>query len=101
MREDSQDAISVLFYYDGAQHYARPVRLSWHGDEYELGPVQFWHTTSQNGVTLHHYTLSDKKRQHVFRLVLETDNLTWQLEAHSDHYPVSVQPLPRLVGVLS
>lgn len=101
MREDSANTVSVLFYYDAQEHYARPVRLAWRSDEYELGPVQFWHTTRRGGLTTHHYTLSDKKQQHVFRLALETDNLTWKLEGHVSHERRAGQSLSQLVGALS
>ena len=101
MRENSSN-VSVLFYYDGAQNYARPVRLLWRGDEYELDTVQFWHTTHHKSGLMHHYTLSDKKRQFVFRLALETDNLTWRLESFERVEPQPTVSLRgRLAGALS
>jgi len=71
--------IDVLFSFDGRERYARPVRLSWNGDDYELGGVQFWYAEHRGGTLVHHYTLSDTAHEYVFELALETENLTWQL----------------------
>jgi len=68
-----------LFSFDGRERYARPVRLSWNGDDYELGGVQFWYAEHRGGTLVHHYTLSDTAHEYVFELALETENLTWQL----------------------
>ncbi len=77
---ESQKIVSVLFFYDAEDTYARPVSMRWCGREYRLAPVQFWHTTHRNNKLVHHYTVSDIDNEYTFTLALETDNLTWQLE---------------------
>ena len=72
--------VSVLFYYDGAQEYARPIRLLWKNIEYELDSVQFWYATHHDDKLVHHYTLTDLGNRYTFQLALETENLTWKLE---------------------
>jgi hypothetical protein len=82
MRESTtvKNRVSVLFYYDGDDDYARPVRLMWRGREYDLGPVKFWHTTNRGSQLQHHYTVSDLENDLTFQLAMETENLTWTLE---------------------
>ncbi len=84
MRQRFNETISVLFYFDGNEQYARPVRLLWQSDEYELGNVQFWHTTQTKESLVHHYRLSDINSTYQFELSLETENLTWRLESYQE-----------------
>lgn len=86
--------VNVLFLYDGERQYAHPVRLFWRGQEYRLGPVQFWHTTNQHGINVHHYTIGDSLNRYVFQLAIETDNLTWKLESYAE---TETGPSPRPV----
>lgn len=72
--------IDVMFYYSGRDKYARPVSLTWDGQDYSLGGVQFWYTEQCNGVAVHHYQVGDETGDLTFYLSLETDNLTWRLE---------------------
>lgn len=95
------DDVNVLFLYDGERKYAHPVRLFWKGREFKLGIVQFWHTTSNNGVNVHHYTISDVDDEFTFLLAVETDNLTWTLESYAEHEEKGArQPIfrPKLIG---
>jgi hypothetical protein len=81
MSENTQSTpVSVLFYYDGEQQYAHPVRLFWQKKEYELGGVQFWYSQTKNKKLVHRYTVSDKQGDYTFQLSLETENLTWALD---------------------
>jgi hypothetical protein len=99
---NSSHAVDVLFYFDGNEQYARPVRLSYDGQEYELGGVQFWYAEHRGGARVHHYTLSDTANTRTFELALETENLTWTLVSASDE-DRSARPVRRfnLVGALS
>lgn len=106
MRESSTNnqRVSVLFYYDGDEEYARPVRLMWRGHEYELGPVKFWHTTNHDKQLLHHYSISDIDNELTFQLAMETENLTWTLERVSQQDEVFVPtaaPAGQLIGALA
>lgn len=79
MKEYVSNRISVLFFYDGDEDYARPARLLWQDHEYELAPVKFWHSTHRDGRLLHHYMLSDVDYEYTFQLVLDTETMTWRL----------------------
>lgn len=81
MSEFESRKVSVLFYYDGEEQYAHPVRLFWNSREYTLGVVQFWYTEKQGCHHVHHYTVSDADGDFTFQLRLETENLTWTLES--------------------
>ena len=100
MKEHGSNRISVLFFYDGDEDYARPARLLWHGQEYDLGPVKFWHSTHHGDQLRHHYTLSDVNYEFTFQLVLETETLTWRLEraTQADETPMMrLRPAQRYV----
>lgn len=80
--------VDVLFSYNGRDQYARPVRLTWNGEEYWLGGVQFWYAEHKAGVLVHHYRVGDESGEYTFELSLETENLTWSLDK-------AVEPAPR------
>lgn len=74
------EVVDVLFSFDGKDQYARPVRVTWQGEEYWLGGVQFWYAEHRQGVLVHHYRVSDESGEYTFELSLETENLTWSLD---------------------
>lgn len=80
MHEYVQSRVSVLFFYDGEEDFARPVRLLWQGREFELGTVKFWHTTHHGERLDHHYTVSDTDMEFNFQLSLNTESMTWVLQ---------------------
>lgn len=74
-------SINVMFYYDGAEQYAHPIEVSWQGQSYRLGSVEFWYTERHQDGFAHHYTVPTDDGELVFKLRLETKNLVWTLEA--------------------
>lgn len=78
--KNEKTEVDVLFYYNGRDQYARPIRLTWNGDDYNLGGVQFWYTEHKKNTLVHHYRLGDETGDLTFDLSLETENLTWRLE---------------------
>ena len=99
---ENKNIVNVLFFYDGDQQYARPVRLTYLGEDYDLGAVQFWYTEHRGQRLVHHYTIGDRDGTHTFKLALETENLTWKLEKITTHKEAS-QPFwsnQSLVGAL-
>ena len=80
MWEKDSNSVDVLFSFNGKDQYARPVRLTWRGDDYTLGGVQFWYAEHRGTVLVHHYTVGDASGDTTFELSLETENLTWNLE---------------------
>jgi hypothetical protein len=102
MWEYVQSTVSVLFFFDGDEQYARPVQLLWRGQEYSLGAVQSWHVTRHEGVVTHHYLVSDEAGRQSFWLGFETENLTWQLERVCDNNRQLLPnlTLPKLAGMM-
>ncbi len=78
--KNNKTQVDVLFYYNGRDHYARPIKLTWNNEDYVLGGVQFWYTEHRNNNLVHHYRVSDESGDLTFELSLETENLTWRLE---------------------
>jgi hypothetical protein len=100
MWETKNSIVDVLFSYSDG--YTRPVQLSWDGEQYALGGVQFWYAEHKGNVLVHHYTVGDKGGTYTFQLAMETENLTWKLEKAT---PVtgsrlSLWPHRGLVGAL-
>lgn len=79
-RQNKNQKVDVLFYYNGRDQYARPIRLTWEDVDYDLGGVQFWYAETRSGVLVHHYRVGDESGNYTFELSLETENLTWRLE---------------------
>lgn len=88
--------IDVLFSFNGRDQYARPVRLSWDGEDYWLEGVQFWYAEHRGKTLVHHYQVSDEAGEYTFDLSLETENLTWSLDKAVQNRTV---PGMSLVGV--
>ena len=77
---ENKNLVDVLFSFNGRDQYARPVLLTWEGQEYRLGGVQFWYAENRGQVRVHHYRVSDEYSEYTFELSLETENLTWNLD---------------------
>lgn len=82
MREELNEPVSVIFYYDAARRHVQPYQLTWRGQEYRLGKVDFWHKTRRGGTLVHHFSLGDKARTAYFKLALDTDTLHWTIEEY-------------------
>lgn len=76
----NKNAVDVLFSFNGRDQYARPVRLTWNDEDYQLGGVQFWYAEHRGNILVHHYRVSDESGGYTFELSLETENLTWSLD---------------------
>jgi hypothetical protein len=98
---NNTNTIDVLFSYNGRDQYARPVRLTWQDEDYQLGGVQFWYAEHRGGSLVHHYTVGDESGDFTFELSLETENLTWSLNKVTREDGVSVVDMlsRRLSGV--
>lgn len=91
--------VDILFSYNGRDQYARPVRMTWNGEDYWLGGVQFWYAEHKAGVLVHHYRVSDETGDYTFELSLETENLTWSLDKAVEP-AARVQIGQKLVGAM-
>ena len=82
MRESLDEDISVICVYDANKKQLKPYKINWHGHEYLLGPVDFYHTTRRGAVTIHHFSMADTNQTTYFKISLESKNLQWKLEEH-------------------
>jgi len=74
--------VTVETVYDHRKRFVRPVRLVFDGREYEILQTGYHHTF-RAGRTLYH-VFSVASEGMFFRLVLNTDNLFWELEEIAD-----------------
>jgi len=94
----NNNLVDVLFSFNGRDQYARPIRLTWEGEDYFLGGVQFWYAEHKGAVLVHHYRISDDNSEYTFELSLETENLTWSLDKVTNYGANSLQVGRNFVG---
>ena len=82
MREGLNEPVSVLAGYSEKDKKFRPLILTWKGIDYRLGKVDFYHKTKKGLVTLHHFSLSDRKSSVYFKLVFDATTLNWTLQEY-------------------
>ncbi len=82
MREGLHEPVSVLSIYSEKQKVFKPAILTWHGIDYRLGKVDFYHKTKKGLVTLHHFSMCDKDETTYFKLLFNAGNLNWTLEEY-------------------
>lgn len=82
MRKGLREPVNVLSIYAHKTHHFRPLLMTWHGKDYRLGPVDFYHTTKEGVTTLHHFSLSDKDQSVYFKLLFNARTLNWTLEEY-------------------
>lgn len=82
MRESLDEDISVVFYYDASARHVQPHRLSWNGQDYQLGKVDFHHKTKNGTTLIHHFSLSNIEETAYFKIALDTATLHWKLEEY-------------------
>ncbi len=74
--------VTVNLVYDHRQRTVRPVALVWDGREYPVVRVGMHHTYREGRTLFHVFSVASDAV--FFRLVLNTDNLSWQLEEVAD-----------------
>ncbi len=94
----NKNIIDVLFSFSGRDQYARPVRLTWEGEDYFLGGVQFWYAEHKGSVLVHHYRISDEYGEYTFELSLETENLIWSLDKVTESSSTGTNLVSKFVG---
>lgn len=84
MREVVDEEVSIVLYYSSKTRKTVPYRLHWQSKDYELGPVDYYHTYMEGQAKMHVFELCDKQESLWFRLRLDGDNLHWILEMVHD-----------------
>ncbi len=82
MTQRISEAVSVSLAFDHTRGYVSPKWVSWRGRLYPVTKIGLHHTF-RRGETLFH-VFSVVARTLFLRLVLNTDNLHWNLEEVSD-----------------
>lgn len=82
MRESLNEPVSVVFYYDANQNKLKPHLINWHGRDYKLGPIDFYHKTKHGRKVIHHFSMSDVDESTYFKIALDSENLNWKLEEY-------------------
>lgn len=87
MREKINEEVSVIMVYSAKNRTALPHLISWQNREYKVGKIGYHHKVLEGRVLNHVFELTDTEQTLWFRLVLNTDNLHWNLEAVHDGHP--------------
>jgi hypothetical protein len=74
--------VTVSLVFDHRMRTVRPERLIFDGREYLVERVGLHHTYREGRILFHVFSVASKTM--FFRLVLNTDNLSWSLEEISD-----------------
>ena len=91
MRESLDEPISVVWFYNAKSHSMQPHRMSWNGQDYLLGKIDFWHKTRQGDTLIHHFSIADTLGQAYFKLALDTDSLQWTIEEYMTAADMSIE----------
>ncbi len=76
--------VSVIACYSTKDRRFTPRRISWRNKDYDLGPVDYYHSYMDGRERQHIFELCDKECTLWFRLRLDSLNLHWTLEATHD-----------------
>ena len=87
MRERINEEVSVVMYFSAKHRRVVPYHLVWHGRDYFLGPIGYYHSFMDGRERQHIFELADKQKSMWFRLRLDGKNLHWMLEMVSDGEP--------------
>ncbi len=82
MREGLHEPVSVLSIYSEKVKIFKPAILTWHGIDYRLGQVDFYHKTKKGLTTLHHFSMAAKDESVYFKLLFDANTLNWTLEEY-------------------
>jgi hypothetical protein len=74
--------VSVISSYNHCLHTVSPRKLIWNGREYLITSTGLHHTFREGRTLFHVFSVTANNI--FFRLVLNTDNLFWQLDEVSD-----------------
>ena len=78
MPEILDEKISVVTIYDAFRGTVLPVKLSWHGREYRINKLGYYHHYKVGRTMIHAYHVSDGVLD--FSLECDGDNLHWILK---------------------
>ncbi len=84
MKQKVDEGVSVIMYYSAKKKKFVPCRLHWQNKDYDLGPVDYYHSYMEGRERQHIFELCDKQCTLWFRLRLDSLNLHWVLEAIHD-----------------
>src|SRR3982750_2071902 len=84
MKQKIDEEVTLVMYYSSKKRKLIPYRLSWKNREYDLGPVDYYHSYMEGRERQHIFELCDTEATLKFRLRLDCLNLHWILEEIHD-----------------
>lgn len=87
MKQKINEEVSVIMYYSAKRKHAVPYIVHWHGRDYPVGKVGYYHNYLEGRERQHIFELVDKEESMWFRLRLDGSNLHWTLESIHDGLP--------------
>jgi hypothetical protein len=84
MKQQIGEEVTVVMYFTSKQRQFIPYRLSWNNRDYDLGPVDYYHSYMEGRERQHIFELCDKEQTLKFRLRMDSLNLHWVLEEIHD-----------------
>ena len=84
MKQRVDEEVTVVMYFSAKKRKLIPYRLSWNNRDYDLGPVDYYHSYLVGRERQHYFELCDKELTLKFRLRMDGLNLHWTLEEIHD-----------------
>ena len=84
MRENINELVSVVCYFNASKRSFKPYLVSWHNKDYKIGEIGFHHIIKVGAIEHHIYECVDYEQTTWFRLNFNTHTLNWILEVVSD-----------------
>jgi len=78
--------VSVVLSFDSTTRRVAPTQIVYHGRNYPIVKLGLHHTARRGRTLFHIFSVASASA--FFRLVLNTDNLSWRLEEVSDNESV-------------
>lgn len=77
--------ISVALVYNHKTHQVKPVKVLWEGRSYCIKKIGLHHSVRQGRTLFHVFSVESESL--FFRLVLNTESLSWMVEEIADGEP--------------
>ena len=76
------EKVTVISIYDCERGSVMPVKLKWRGHIYRINKLGFHHKVRQGRTLLHVFSVANESM--FFKLILDTDTLSWSLQETYD-----------------
>ncbi len=90
MREELNQPVSVVWYYNAKLRHMQPYMLTWNNQDYRLGKVDYWHKTWDGKYQIHHFSIAEESGSAYFKLAFSADTLQWTLDEYMTSHDMAV-----------